>query len=78
MPKQAQRGGGGIGPTHSQHGTRRRCVVSTTLRLLYPREAEYASGPVWTAQNFAPTGIRSPDRPAHSESLYRLRYKMTK
>jgi len=21
-----------------------------------------------------PTGIRSPDRPAHSESLYRLRY----
>jgi hypothetical protein len=26
------------------------------------------------AENFAHTGIRSPDRPAHSESLYRLRY----
>ena len=26
------------------------------------------------AENLAPTGIRSPDRPARSESLYRLRY----
>jgi hypothetical protein len=34
----------------------------------------WASGPVWTgAENLAPTGIRSPDRPARSESLYRLR-----
>jgi hypothetical protein len=35
-------------------------------------------GPVWTgADNFAPppTGIRSPDRPARSESLYRLSYR---
>jgi hypothetical protein len=31
--------------------------------------------PVWTgAENLAPTGIRSPDRPARSESLYRLSY----
>jgi hypothetical protein len=31
--------------------------------------------PVWTgAENLAPTGIRSPDRPARSQSLYRLRY----
>jgi len=30
---------------------------------------------VWTgAENLAPTGIRSPDRPARSKSLYRLRY----
>ena len=30
-------------------------------------------GPVRTgAENLAPTGIRSPDRPARSESLYRL------
>ena len=30
---------------------------------------------VWTgAENLAPTGIRSPDPPAHSESLYRLSY----
>ena len=29
----------------------------------------------WTgAENLAPTGIRSPDRPARSESLYRLSY----
>ena len=26
------------------------------------------------AENLAPTGIRSPDRPAHSQSLYRLRH----
>jgi len=30
---------------------------------------------LWTgAENLAPTGIRSPDRPARSESLYRLWY----
>jgi hypothetical protein len=35
----------------------------------------WAPGPVWTgAENLVPTGIRSPDRPARSESLYRLRY----
>jgi hypothetical protein len=40
------------------------------------QEAGWAPGPVWTdAENLAPTGIRSPDRPARSESLYRLRYK---
>ena len=32
-------------------------------------------GPVWTsAENLAPTRIRSQDRPARSESLYRLSY----
>ena len=32
--------------------------------------------PVWTgAKTLAPTGIRSPDRPARSESLYRLSYR---
>jgi len=36
------------------------------------KEAGWALGPVWTgAENLAPTGIRSPDRPARSESLYR-------
>ena len=39
------------------------------------QEAGWAPGPVWTgAGNLARTGIRSPDRPARSESLYRLRY----
>jgi hypothetical protein len=32
-------------------------------------------GPVWTdAKHLAPNGIRSPDLPARSESLYRLSY----
>ena len=49
-------------------------VVSTTPRPLCPRErdpipivreAGWAPGPVWAgAEYFAPTGIRSPDRPA--------------
>jgi hypothetical protein len=39
------------------------------------QEAEWAPGPGWTfAKNLAPTGIRSPDRPARSQSLYRLGY----
>jgi hypothetical protein len=38
-------------------------------------EAGWAPGPVWTgAENLAPTRIRSPDCPAHSQSLYQLRY----
>ena len=39
------------------------------------QEAGWAPGSVWTgAENLAPTGIRSPDRPTRSQSLYRLRY----
>ena len=42
------------------------------------QEAGWAPGPIWTdVKNLAPTGIRSPDRPAHSESLYRLSYRGT-
>ena len=38
------------------------------------QEAGWAPGPVLTgAENLAATGIRSPDRPAPSQSLYRLR-----
>ena len=37
------------------------------------QEAGWAPGPVWTgAENLAATGILSPDRPARSQSLYRL------
>ena len=40
------------------------------------QDAEWAPGPVWTdAENLAPTGIRTRDRPARSESLYRLSYR---
>ena len=39
------------------------------------QEAGWAPGPVWTgAKNLALTGTRTPDRPARSESLYRLSY----
>ena len=39
------------------------------------QEAGWALGPVWTgAENITPTGIRSPDRPARRQSLYRLSY----
>ena len=38
-------------------------------------EAGWAPGPVWMrAENLALTGIRSPNRPASSESLYRQSY----
>jgi len=41
--------------------------------ILY--EAGWAPEPVWTgAENLAPTGIRFPNRPARSKSLYWLRY----
>jgi len=56
------------------NGTRRGWEVSVTPRPLFTpgknpvpivQEAEWAPGPVWTgAENLAPTGIRSPDRPA--------------
>ena len=37
------------------------------------QEAGWAAGPVWTgAENLAPVGIPSTDRPTRSESLYRL------
>ena len=39
------------------------------------QEVGWALWSVWTgAENLAPTGIRSPDLPARSESLYRLNY----
>ena len=38
-------------------------------------EAGWAPGSVWTgAENFASTGILSPERPASSQLLYQLRY----
>jgi len=67
------------------NGTRKGWGVSATPRLLFTsgkdpvpivQEAGWAPGPVWTgAENLAPTGIRSPDRPARSQSLYWLSYR---
>ena len=46
--------------------------VSRKLRL---PDFMTKAGPVWTgAENLAPTGIRSPDRPACSQSLHPLSF----
>jgi hypothetical protein len=43
-------------------------------RYPFLQQAGCAPGPMWTgAENVAPTGIRSPDRPARSDSVYWLR-----
>ena len=59
-------------------------VVNATPRPLYPRERpgthciggwlEPRAG-VEGAENVATTGIRTPDRPFRSQSLYRLSYR---
>jgi hypothetical protein len=66
------------------HGTRSGWGVCVTPRPFFTpgkdpvpivQEAGWAPGPVWTgAKNLAPAGIWSPDRPARSQSLYRLSY----
>ena len=80
----AHRGSRGIALLFLDHGTRRVWGVSVTPRALFiaekdpvpiVQEAVWAPGPVWTgAENLTPTGIRSPDRPARSQWLYRLLY----
>jgi len=58
-------------------GTRRERDVSTTPRLLYPLERPGTcrkGGVKRGTENLACIGIRSPDRPARAESLYRPSY----
>ena len=65
-------------------GARKGWVVKATPRPLYSlerapvvtlQEARLASGPVWKdVENFAPTGFRTLNRPAGSNSLFQLRY----
>jgi len=72
------RGSRGIALPFLDRGTRRGSGFSVTPRPLFTPEKDpvpivqeggWAPGPVWTgAENLAPTGIRSPDRPAHSQS----------
>jgi hypothetical protein len=39
------------------------------------QETGWGPEPVWTgAENIAPAGIQSPDRPARGQSLYQLSY----
>jgi hypothetical protein len=80
----AHRGSRGIVLLFFNLGARWRWVVNAMPRPLYHQErhpvpivqeAGWGPGPVCTgAKNLAPTGIWSRDRPARSESLYRLRY----
>ena len=75
----AQRVGRGIALLLHYHGTKRGLVVSSTPwphftpgkdPVPFVQEAGWAPGPVWRGGK----GIRSPDRPARSKSLYRLCY----
>ena len=80
----AHRGSRGIALPFHDHGTRWGWGVSVTPRPLFtPGKTRYPlyrrlSGPQGRSgevrENLAPAGIRSPDRPARSQSLYRLRY----
>jgi hypothetical protein len=80
----AHRGSRGISLLFHDHGTRMGWGASVTPRPLFTpgkdpgsivQMAGSAPGPVSTgAENLAPTGIRSPDRPARSQSLHQLSY----
>jgi hypothetical protein len=74
----------GVALLFHDYGTSRWWGVSVTSRPLFTpgkdpvpivQDAGWAPCPVWTgAENLFPTGIRSPDCPAPSQSLYRLSY----
>jgi hypothetical protein len=78
----AHRESRGIAVPFHDHPTRRGWGVSVTPQPLFTpgkgpvpivQEAGWAPGPVWTgAENLPPTGIRTLDNPACSQSLYRL------
>ena len=80
----AQRVGRGIALLLHDRGTRRGRVVSSTPRPHFtPRkepvpilqEAGWAPGPVWMGGKSRPHRDSIPDRPARSQSLYRLSYR---
>jgi hypothetical protein len=76
----AHRGSRGLALPFIDHGTRRGAGSASRPGRPLPRkdpvpvvqEAGWAPGLVWTgAENLVPTRIRSLDRPARSQSLYR-------
>jgi len=82
-PGVAQRVGRGIALLFHGRGTRRGWVVSSTLRPHFTpgkdmvpilQEAGWAPGPVWMGEKSRPHRDLIPDRPARSQSLYRLSY----
>ena len=79
-PVVAQRVGRIIALLFQDHGTRKGWVVSSTPRPYFTpwkdpvpivQEAGWASGPIWKGGKTCFTGIRTPGRPARSQSLYR-------
>ena len=67
----------------NDRGTRRGWVISSTPRphltpgkdlVTILQEAGWAPGPVWTGGKFRPHRHSIPNRPARSQSLYRLSY----
>jgi len=79
----AQRMGRGIALLFHDRGTRRGWVVSSTLRPHFTpgkdpvsilQEAGWAPGPVWTGGKPRPHRDSIPNRPARSQSVYRLSY----
>jgi len=82
-PGVAQRVGRVIALLFHDRGTRRGLVVSSTPRPHFTpgkvavpilQEAGWAPGPVWTGGKSGPYRDSIPDRPARSQSLYRLSY----
>jgi hypothetical protein len=82
-PGLAQRVGRGIALLFHDRGTRRGWVVSSTPRPHFTpgkdpvpiaQEAGRAPGLVWTGRKSRPYQNSIPDRPACSQSLYRLSY----
>ena len=80
----AHRGSTGVALFFLDHSTRKRLRGQRHAPVaLYPgkdpvpllQDARWAPGPILTGtENLASTGIRSPDRPDRSQSLYRLHY----
>jgi len=85
-PCVAQRVGRCIALLFHDRGIRRWWVVSSTARPHFTpgkdpvpilQEAGWAPGPVWTGGKSCPNRDSIPDRPARSQSLYRLSYRPT-
>jgi len=83
-PGVAQRLSRGLALPFHDRGTRRVWVVSSTPRPHFTpgkdpipivHEAGWAPGPVWTDGKSRPHRDSIPDRPARSQSLYRLNYR---
>ena len=83
MPDVVQRVGRGIALIFHDRGSRRKWVVSSTPRPHFTpgkepvpilQEAGWAPGPAWTGGKSRPHRDSIPDRPARSQSLYRLSY----